>query len=219
MSVMSISKKSHSSEGQIQNTVWFRLQTRRVYYAQLIGNWKLEIAFLPMKYLRVHMNSFKRVRAFQIELEFGSVGFWGEGKTGVPGEKSLGAKERTNNKLNPHMASTLGFEPGPHWWEASALTTAPPLAPLLLVIISILFIMFSSQKKFCKKGVIVAIALLNNMKVTWTCCIKTFFLDTRSQASFSLTLTLLGMLYEMKVKSNLVHQINKHHLVRQKIFS
>ena len=44
------------------------------------------------------MNSFKRVRAFQIELEFGSVGFWGEGKTGVPGEKPLGARERTNNK-------------------------------------------------------------------------------------------------------------------------
>ena len=37
--------------------------------------------------------------------------------------------ERTNNKLNPHMASTLGFEPGPHWLEASALTTAPPLLP------------------------------------------------------------------------------------------
>jgi len=27
------------------------------------------------------------------------------------------------------MASTLGFEPGPHWWEASALTTAPSLTP------------------------------------------------------------------------------------------
>jgi len=27
------------------------------------------------------------------------------------------------------MASTPGFEPGPHWWEASALTTAPSLAP------------------------------------------------------------------------------------------
>ena len=25
------------------------------------------------------------------------------------------------------MASTPGFEPGPHWWEASALTTAPHL--------------------------------------------------------------------------------------------
>ena len=22
-----------------------------------------------------------------------------------------------------------GFEPGPHWWEASALTTSPPLLP------------------------------------------------------------------------------------------
>ena len=30
-------------------------------------------------------------------------------------------------ELDPYMASTPGFEPGPHWWEASALTTAPPL--------------------------------------------------------------------------------------------
>ena len=55
------------------------------------------------------MNSFKRVRAFQVELEFGSVSFWGEGKTGVPREKPLGARERTNFKLNPHMASTPGY--------------------------------------------------------------------------------------------------------------
>ena len=39
-------------------------------------------------------------------------------------EKPLGAKERTNNKLNSHMASTPGFEPGSHWWERSDLTTA-----------------------------------------------------------------------------------------------
>ena len=71
----------------------------------------------------------KRVRAFQIELELESVGFQGEEKTGVPGEKPLGARERTNNKLNPHMASTPRFEPGPHWWEASTLTTAPSLLP------------------------------------------------------------------------------------------
>ena len=38
----------------------------------------------------------------KIELEFGCVGFWGEGKTGAPGEKPLGARTRTNNKLNPH---------------------------------------------------------------------------------------------------------------------
>ena len=80
------------------------------------------------------MNSFKRVRAFQIELEFGSVGFWGEGKTGVPGEKPLRVRERTNNKLNQHIALTPGFERGPPWWEASALTTAPSLAPSYMIL-------------------------------------------------------------------------------------
>ena len=34
---------------------------------------------------------------FLVELEFENVGFWGKGKTGVPGEKPLGAKERTNS--------------------------------------------------------------------------------------------------------------------------
>ena len=90
---------------------------------------KKKLLFLFTKNLRVHMNSFTGVLAFQIELEFGSVGFWGEMKTGVPEEKSRGARERTNNKLNPHMASRPGREPGPHWLEASALTTAPPLRP------------------------------------------------------------------------------------------
>ena len=50
------------------------------------------------------------------------------GKPEYP-EKNLSEQGRTNNKLNPHMASTPGFEPGPHWWEASALTTVPPLLP------------------------------------------------------------------------------------------
>ena len=40
--------------------------------------------------------------------------------------KPLGAEQRTN-KLNPHLTPDLGIEPGPHWWEASALTTAPSL--------------------------------------------------------------------------------------------
>ena len=35
--------------------------------------------------------------------------------------------ENQQQTQRPHMASTQGFEPGPHWWEASALTTAPPL--------------------------------------------------------------------------------------------
>ena len=81
------------------------------------------------KYYVVLKNSLKGICAFQIELEFENVGFQGEGKTGVHGEKPLGARERANNKLNPHMASTPGFEHGSHWWEASALTTAQPLGP------------------------------------------------------------------------------------------
>ena len=45
-------------------------------------------------------------------------------------EKNLSEQGReTNNKLNPHMTPGPGIEPGPHWWEPSALTTAPPLFP------------------------------------------------------------------------------------------
>ena len=66
----------------------------------------------------------------RIGINFRSVGFFlGEGKTRVPGEKPLGAGTRTNNKLNPHMTPSPGIEPGPHWWEASALTTVPSLLP------------------------------------------------------------------------------------------
>ena len=65
---------------------------------------------------------------------FRNVGFWGEGKTEVPGEKPLGVSERTNNKLKPHMASAPGCESGPHWWETSALTAdfAIPCFPTLV---------------------------------------------------------------------------------------
>ena len=50
-----------------------------------------------------------------LKYTFGNFGFLGERKTGVPGEKPLGVKERTNNKLNPQIVSKLGFEPGSHW--------------------------------------------------------------------------------------------------------
>ena len=42
--------------------------------------------------------------------------------------KPLGAEKRTN-KLNPHLTPEQEIEPGPHWWKASALTTAPSLHP------------------------------------------------------------------------------------------
>ena len=52
----------------------------------------------------------------------------GGGGTGVPGETLFVAEKRTN-KINPHMKQSLGTESRPHWWEASALTTAQPLLP------------------------------------------------------------------------------------------
>ena len=56
--------------------------------------------------------------------------FLRRGETGVPGE-NLSVQRNNNNKLNPHMTPSPGIEPGPHWWEASALTTAPSLHPKL----------------------------------------------------------------------------------------
>jgi len=44
-------------------------------------------------------------------------------------KKNLRATTRANNKLKPNMPSGLGVEPGPQWWEASTLTTAPSLLP------------------------------------------------------------------------------------------
>ena len=53
------------------------------------------------------------------------------------------------------MASTPGFEPEPHWWEASALTTAPPLQPKEEIILRLrneLYIFFSPTSLGAKYG-------------------------------------------------------------------
>ena len=44
-------------------------------------------------------------------------------------EKHLSEQRREPTTKSTHMASTPGYEPGPHWWGASALITAPSLAP------------------------------------------------------------------------------------------
>jgi len=63
-------------------------------------------------------------------LEFRSASFWREGKTGVPRGKPLGAEKEPTTNL-AHKWSVLRIETGPHRWEASALTTAPPLLPMV----------------------------------------------------------------------------------------
>ena len=79
----------------------------------------------------------------RIDLEFGKVGFWREGKIGIPREKPLG-KEENQQQTYPfiylkHEKGTpfgrslpikaiIGVPtPPPPGKEASALTTAPPL--------------------------------------------------------------------------------------------
>ena len=70
-------------------------------------------------------SSFKGVRAFRVELKFRNVGFCGGRKTGEkPSEQG---RESTTNST--HMTPSPGIESGPHWWEASALTTALSLLP------------------------------------------------------------------------------------------
>jgi len=55
-----------------------------------------------------------------------SVGFCGGRKTGEPGWKPS-EQEREPTTNSTHIWHRTGIEPGTHWWEASALTTAPPL--------------------------------------------------------------------------------------------
>ena len=52
--------------------------------------------------------------------------------------KTLGARTRTNNKLNPHMTPGPEIEPGPRLWETSVLTTVPFLLPYMMFLSVIL---------------------------------------------------------------------------------
>ena len=44
-------------------------------------------------------------------------------------EKNPRSKDENQQQTQPHMTPEPGIEPGPHWWKASALTTAPSLLP------------------------------------------------------------------------------------------
>ena len=58
----------------------------------------------------------KCVSAFWKEVEFGSVGFCGDGKLGEHGRKPCGARrELTTNST--YMTPGEGIEPRLHWWE------------------------------------------------------------------------------------------------------
>ena len=74
---------------------------------------------------------------FQIELESRNVGFCGgRNSPGVPGEKPLEqGREPTTNST--HMTPGPRFKPGPHWREASTLTTASSLLSLFIMLLAL----------------------------------------------------------------------------------
>ena len=93
-------------------------------------------------------------QAFRIELEFRNVGFCGEGKTGVPGEKPLGAQKRTNNKLNPHMTSSPGIEPGHIGGRRVLSPLRHPCSPVVL---------WSSLSFRCRRRCV------SSLRYAWNC--------------------------------------------------
>ena len=63
-------------------------------------------------------------------------------KLEYPGKALEQGQEPTTNSTHIIMTPRPGIEPGPHWWEASALTTAPSLLP------SIIFKVIINQSHF-----------------------------------------------------------------------
>ena len=70
--------------------------------------------FLTHKTLRNYYQLFYIFLCVQIKLEFGSVGFWGEGKTDIPGEGPFRVLKRTWTTYSSSHMLMLGFQPEPH---------------------------------------------------------------------------------------------------------
>ena len=80
----------------------------------------------------------------------------------------------------------------------------------------------SSQKNFCKKGIIVVIGNATQhegevREISVISCVEKYVFFSMSEVSLSSTLV-IGVLNEVKVKRNLLRHIDKHHLVSRKFF-
>jgi hypothetical protein len=64
-----------------------------------------------------------------IELEFRNVYFYRGRKTKEPGEKTLEARERINNKLSSHLMLSPGIEPEITVVRGERLAAMPPMHP------------------------------------------------------------------------------------------
>ena len=67
----------------------------------------------------------------------GQIGIWSVGFCG--GSKTIGVR-RDPTTNSTHIWHHAGIEPRPHWWEASAVITAPSLLPESLMRINVLIL-------------------------------------------------------------------------------
>ena len=108
--------RQRSSEWSYLWTICFKLLNRwtALIMSSLVVNcnWALK-------------NSFECVCAFQIELEFGNVGFWQEEKTGVPKEKTSRRHRIVAEQLDPRVQVPLwplaGFVHGSPEFKSSTM--------------------------------------------------------------------------------------------------
>ena len=119
-SILQLSTKTLGCKGRVRAVS---------YQSSLVQSkkWALGALLTLMIRLPIRLTETKlTVCGFQIELQFGNVGFEENRKPEYP-EKNL--SEKTNNKVSPHMTPGHGIKLRPHWWKASALTTTPPPLP------------------------------------------------------------------------------------------
>ena len=91
----------------------------------------MELEFIyPRNTLRAFRSSFNICPCIPDRIGIWQCWFLRRGENRSTRRKTSRSKERTNNKLNAQMTPGPGIELGPHWWEASALTTTPPLPPV-----------------------------------------------------------------------------------------
>ena len=67
----------------------------------------------------------KCLTIIQIKLELEMLVFEERGKLEYPEKNPLGARKRTNNKLNSHMTPGPGIKPGTHWCSHHCATLLP----------------------------------------------------------------------------------------------
>lgn len=92
--------------------------------SSLGSNNKIHVMFIIL-FISLQGKNTKKMNGFQIEIW--KLSFLRREEKWHSQRITLRVRQRTNNKLNPCMASLPGFKPGPHWWEASTLTMAPAL--------------------------------------------------------------------------------------------